>query len=282
MTAQIIDGKAIAKQHLLQLQTAISQQATKPGLAVVIVGDNPASKLYVEKKYQAAKDIGVISHDFQLPTETTQAALLDVIESLNHNQAIHGILVQLPLPSHIDALAVIEAIDPRKDVDGFHPYNLGLLAARKPLLRPCTPYGIIRLLEHEKVNLTGMNAVIVGASNIVGRPMALELLLKGATITVCHRFTHDLESFVKNADLLIACAGKAHLIKGNWIKQDAIVIDVGINRLENGKIVGDVEYDVASKKARLITPVPGGVGPMTVAMLMENTYQAYINTRLEK
>lgn len=275
MNAKIIDGKALAKQLLLELKQKIT---VAPKLAVILVGDDPASHLYVNKKREAAKSVGIISEDHPLDKQTSQQQLLDLIQQLNDDPDTHGILVQLPLPKHIDANRVIDAINPYKDVDGFHPYNLGRLAARNPLLRPCTPYGVIKLLEHSQINLQGINAVVVGASNIVGRPMALELLLKGATTTVCHRFTKNLSEHVKQADLVIACAGKPHLIKGEWIKPGAIVIDVGIHRLDNNKVIGDVEFEEAAKRASFITPVPGGVGPMTVAMLMENTFLAYQNS----
>ncbi len=274
MSAQIIQGKAIAEQHLLKLQQVI-KGLPAPKLAVVLVGEDPASKLYVSKKRQAADFVGIMSEDIRLPANTTQNELLNLIQKLNLDPSIHGILVQLPLPDHLDPSAVIEAIDPHKDVDGFHPYNLGRLAARIPLLRPCTPYGVIKLLEHEKINPKGLHAVIVGASNVVGRPMSLELLLKGATTTVCHRFTQNLPAHVSQADILIACAGKPHLIQGEWIKPGAVVIDVGIHHLESGEVLGDVDFVSACERARLITPVPGGVGPMTVAMLMENTFVAY-------
>lgn len=275
MKAQIIDGKSLAEQLLQDLKQKITHA---PKLAVILVGDNPASRLYVDKKKQAAKSVGIISEDHILPNTTTEAELLALIDKLNKDPDTHGILVQLPLPQHLNPGIIIDAINPYKDVDGFHPYNLGRLAARQPLLRPCTPYGVIKLLEHIQVDLKGMNAVVVGASNIVGRPMALELLLKGATTTVCHRFTQNLSEHVKQADLVIACAGKPHLIKGEMIKQNAIVIDVGIHRIDN-KIIGDVEFESASKRASFITPVPGGVGPMTVAMLMENTFTAYQNLK---
>lgn len=278
MAAQIIDGKACAQQHLLQLAAQIAKQPHKPKLAVVIVGEDPASHLYVSKKFDAAKQVGISSDIHALSHESSEVQLLDLIAQLNQDATVHGILIQLPLPKHINAAKIIEAINPNKDVDGFHPYNLGRLAARDPLLRPCTPYGVVTLLDHEQINLKGMNAVVVGASNIVGRPMALELLLKGATVTVCHRFTQDLAAHVANADLLVACAGKPQLIQGAWIKPGAIVIDVGIHRLDNGKLVGDVDFVNAREKAKMITPVPGGVGPMTVAMLMENTYQAFSKT----
>ncbi len=283
MTAQIINGTAIAKQVLLNLQQTITRACENgvpaPKLAVILVGDHPASKLYVNKKRQAAARVGIISEDYHLENNTSLSQLLDLIQTLNHDPKTHGILVQLPLPEHLNASTIIDAINPYKDVDGFHPYNLGRLAARQPLLRPCTPYGVIKLLEHTQINLKGINAVIVGASNIVGRPMALELLLKGATTTVCHRFTKNLAEHITQADLLIACAGKPHLIPGEWIKSGAIVIDVGIHRLDNGKIIGDVEFDTARLRASFITPVPGGVGPMTVAMLMENTAQIALSSQ---
>lgn len=277
MSAQIIDGKAIAKQCLITLGQLIAaqQKLRPPKLAVILMGEDAASVLYVAKKCEAATQVGIDTRDYLLPSMTSQTELLALIAELNNDPSFDGILVQLPLPKHIDTNIIIEAINPHKDVDGFHPYNLGRLAARDPVLRPCTPYGVIKLLEHEQVALKGMNTVVVGASNVVGRPMALELLLKGATVTVCHRFTQELAQHVKQADVLIACAGKPHLIQGEWIKKDAVVIDVGIHRLEHGKIVGDVEFATARERARLITPVPGGVGPMTVAMLMENTWRAY-------
>lgn len=275
MNAKIIDGKAIAAEHLLALQRELARTQATPKLDVVLLGENPASVLYVRKKHEAAQQIGIQSEIHHLPLHCSEDQLLALITQLNLDDTVHGILIQLPLPGHINTQHIIEAIHPHKDVDGFHPYNLGRLAAREPLLRPCTPYGVIKLLEHEQINLKGINAVVVGASNVVGRPMALELLLKGATVTVCHRFTKNLAEHVKSADLLIACVGKAHLIKADWIKMGAIVIDVGINRLENGKIAGDVDSG-AAKRASLITPVPGGVGPMTVAMLMENTYQGFL------
>lgn len=275
MNAHIIDGKSLANQILQDLKQKIT---VAPKLAVVLVGDNPASHLYVDKKRKAAQSVGIASEDHLLANNTSETQLLALIQKLNDDPDTHGILVQLPLPEHLNAGKILNAINPYKDVDGFHPYNLGRLAARQPLLRPCTPYGVIKLLEHIDLDLKGINAVVVGASNIVGRPMALELLLKGATTTVCHRFTKNLAEHVNQADLVIACAGKPHLVKGQWIKQNACVIDVGIHRIDN-KIIGDVEFDKACERASFITPVPGGVGPMTVAMLMENTYTAYLNSK---
>lgn len=278
MTAKIIDGKAIANQTLATLSDRVQkfnkQEQQTPCLAVILVGADPASQIYVRKKHEACQKIGMRSQQIELPASCGQQTLLDTIAKLNADAGVHGILVQLPLPEGYDEGAVIRAIAPEKDVDGFHPTNVGLLAQRQPLLRPCTPFGIMRLLESIDMDLHGVEAVIVGASNIVGRPMALELLLAGATVSVCHRFTRDLASHVQKAELLIAAVGKPELIKGEWIKPGAVVIDVGINRLASGKLQGDVEYEVASERAGWITPVPGGVGPMTVAMLLENTLLA--------
>lgn len=283
MTAQIISGNAISAQIKSeiseQIQVYRQQGMRAPGLAVVLVGADPASQIYVGNKRKSCEQIGIQSTSYDLPESTTQSELLDLIEKLNQDETIDGILVQLPLPAHIDSSKVIESISPSKDVDGFHPYNVGRLCQRIPTLRSCTPYGIVKLLEKTNLNVRGKNAVIVGASNIVGRPMAMELLLLGCTVTVTHRFTENLEQHVRQADLLVVAVGKPHLVKGEWVKEGAIVIDVGINRID-GKIVGDVEFDVASQKASYITPVPGGVGPMTVAMLMQNTLQAYM-THLE-
>ncbi|OGT08073.1 MAG: bifunctional methylenetetrahydrofolate dehydrogenase/methenyltetrahydrofolate cyclohydrolase [Gammaproteobacteria bacterium GWE2_37_16] len=275
MTATIINGIKIAEKIQQDVATGIQKRLTNglraPGLVVIIVGDNPASKIYVQKKRQMCAQLGMFSKHYDLPTNTSEQALIELIKQLNIDQTIDGILVQLPLPKHITTEKILEAIHPNKDVDGFHPYNMGRLAMGIPLLRPCTPKGIMALLNNTKISLKGINATIIGASNIVGRPMALELLMAGATVTVCHIFTKDLPSHIRDADLLIAAAGVPNLIKGNWIKEGAIVIDVGFNRLPNGKIVGDVELEIAKEHASWITPVPGGVGPMTVAMLMENT-----------
>lgn len=278
MTAQIIDGKAISSNLLEGLRKRIYQRAEKglraPCLAVVLVGGDPASTIYVRKKRETCESLGMRSLAHNLPSDATQESLLALIDSLNSAPDVDGILVQLPLPAHLDSTLVIERIDPAKDVDGFHPYNVGRLAQRIPTLRPCTPKGIMTLLEGMDMDLKGMNAVVVGASNIVGRPMALELLLAGCTVTVCHRFTRNLPELVATADILVAAAGKPGLVKGEWVREGAIVIDVGINRMENGKLCGDVEYEAASQRAAWITPVPGGVGPMTVATLMENTLDA--------
>lgn len=278
MTAQIIDGKAIAAQVKRQLRVDSDAMAERglrrPGLAVVMVGDNPASAIYVRNKRLACADVGIVSSSYDLPHSTTEIELLQLIDRLNRDATVDGILVQLPVPEHISQLAIIERIDPRKDVDGFHPYNLGRLADRMPLIRPCTPYGVIKLLDHIGIAYKSAHAVVIGASNIVGRPMSLELLLMGATTTVCHRFTGDLERYARQADILVAAVGKPGIVRGEWIKPGAVVIDVGINRLEDGRLVGDVEFDAAAERAAWITPVPGGVGPMTVAMLMKNTLEA--------
>lgn len=275
MTAQRIDGKAIAKklQAEVSLRSAdfFAQYGRAPGLAVVLVGDDPASQIYVQKKRDTCTSVGIRSFAANLPSHSTPEQLLNHITELNHNEAVDGILVQLPLPPQFDSEAIIEAIAVEKDVDGFHPYNIGRLALRAPLLRSCTPAGIMTLLAETGIELKGKEAVIVGASNIVGRPMALELLLAGATVTVCHRFTRNLQDHVERAELLVAAAGKPGLIPGHWIREGAVVIDVGINRLPDGRLTGDVDFAEAQKRAAWITPVPGGVGPMTVATLLQNT-----------
>jgi methylenetetrahydrofolate dehydrogenase (NADP+)/methenyltetrahydrofolate cyclohydrolase len=278
MVAQIIDGKNIAdnlkarlKDHL-QVECAAGKK--RPGLAVILVGNDPASLIYVRNKRQACEAIGIHSVYHPLPDTVSQAALIELITALNADPEINGILLQLPLPEHIDAQTVLEHINPYKDVDGFHPYNLGRLAQRKPALRPATPHGIMLMLDHIQQTYKGKHAVIVGASNVVGRPMALELLTAGATVTVCHRFTHDLKAFTTQADILVAAVGKPHLIKASDIKAGATVIDVGINRLPDGSITGDVDFHAAKEVAGWITPVPGGVGPMTVAALLYNTLLA--------
>ena len=278
MTANIIDGKAVAKQVRSAVAERVSERVAQnlraPGLAVVLVGQDPASQVYVGSKRKACEEVGFISKSFDLPADTTEQALLALIDECNHDDSIDGILVQLPLPSHIEDAKVIEKIRPDKDVDGFHPYNIGRLAQKTPVLRPCTPKGVITLLNSTGVDLHGLDALVVGASNIVGRPMGLELLLAGCTTTVCHRFTQNLETKVRNADLVVAAVGRPGFIKGEWIKPGAIVIDVGINRLDDGSLVGDVEFDLAAEHASHITPVPGGVGPMTIASLLENTLYA--------
>lgn len=278
MTAQLIDGKATAahlRQHIKdRVDARLSSGLPPPGLAVILVGNDPASQVYVAHKRKDCTEVGIRSINHDLPAETRQEDLLALIDQLNADESVHGILVQLPLPPHIDTTAVIERIAPEKDVDGFHPYNVGRLAQRIPQLRPCTPYGVMTLLEHAGIDIKGMDAVVVGASNIVGRPMALELLLAGCTVTVTHRFTRDLRAHVERADLLVVAVGKPGLIKGEWIKPGAVVIDVGINRLADGRLVGDVEFETAKERAAWITPVPGGVGPMTRAMLLKNTLDA--------
>ena len=278
MTARIIDGKAIAAQVRSEVREAVAARVQAglrpPGLAVILVGSDPASQVYVRNKRRACDEVGFVSRSHDLPADTAEDALLALIDELNADPAIDGILVQLPLPAHIDPERIIERIHPDKDVDGFHPYNVGRLALRVPRLRPCTPYGIMRLLAHTGEVFKGRDATIVGASNIVGRPMALELMLAGATVTVCHRFTRDTAEHVRRADIVVAAVGKPGLVRGEWIREGATVIDVGINRLEDGRLVGDVEFEPAAERAAWITPVPGGVGPMTVAMLLKNTLQA--------
>ena len=278
MSAKIIDGKAIALSVRQRVAARVAERKASglraPGLSVVLVGEDAASQVYVGSKRRACEEVGFISRSYDLPATTTQDELLALIDTLNADPAVDGILVQLPLPAHLDSTLVIERIVPDKDVDGFHPYNVGRLAQRIPALRPCTSKGMITLLESTGVELKGMHAVIVGASNIVGRPMTLELLLAGCTTTTCHRFTKGLEQFVRQADILAVAVGKSEFIPGEWIKPGAIVLDVGINRLSNGTLVGDVEYATAAQRASFITPVPGGVGPMTVATLIENTLQA--------
>ncbi|TNH06502.1 bifunctional methylenetetrahydrofolate dehydrogenase/methenyltetrahydrofolate cyclohydrolase FolD [Testudinibacter sp. TR-2022] len=277
MSAQIISGTHIAAQIKTEIAEKIRDRIREgkrpPGLAVILVGADPASQVYVGSKRKTCAELGIYSQSYDLPAETDEQTLLALIEQLNNNTQIDGILVQLPLPAQIDTTKVIERITPSKDVDGFHPYNVGRLCQRIPLLRACTPYGIIKLLQTTGINLYEQHAVVVGASNIVGRPMALELLLAGCTVTVTHRFTQNLEQHIRQADVLVVAVGKPHFIPGDWIKKGATVIDVGINRTENG-LVGDVDFNTASENAAFITPVPGGVGPMTVAMLMSNTLYA--------
>jgi len=281
VTARLLDGKAIAAELRDRIRRRVAERGTQglrpPGLAVILIGDNPASQVYVASKRKACEELGILSRSHDLPATITQQKLLELIDDLNRDATIDGILVQLPLPPHIDSETVIERIRPDKDVDGFHPYNIGRLAVRLPLLRPCTPRGIMTLLEHTGIPLHGLDAVVVGASNIVGRPMSLELLLGGCTATTCHRFTRDLAAQVRRAELLVVAVGKPGLVKGEWIRPGAIVIDVGMNRDAQGRLVGDVEFAAAAERAAWITPVPGGVGPMTVATLMENTLWAAEN-----
>ena len=278
--ARILDGKRIADDLLEGLKTRVDARLaagkSRPGLAVILVGGDPASSVYVRNKRRAAEKVGIAAHDYDLPEGTTEAELAALIDQLNADPAIHGILIQLPLPGIPDANRLIQRIDPRKDVDGFHPQNVGHLALREFGLRPCTPRGIVTLLGHTDQPVRGRNATIVGVSNHVGRPMGLELLIAGCTVTSCHKFTpkEELERAVRNADILVVAVGIPALIPGEWVKPGAVVIDVGINRLDDGRLVGDVGFEEAAKRASWITPVPGGVGPMTVATLMQNTIEA--------
>ena len=278
MTAQLIDGKKISQQRIEAVAQAVKARQEKglhtPCLAVVLVGDNPASAVYVRNKKLACQKSGIESRSYELPSETTQDDLLKLVDELNGDSAVDGILVQLPLPAHIDSQAVLERIVPHKDVDGFHPYNVGRLVVKMPLMRPCTPKGVMTLLEAYGIDPKGKKAVIVGASNIVGRPQALELLLSRATVTICHSATQNLADEVAAADILVVGVGIPNFVKGEWVKPGAVVIDVGINRLDDGSLCGDVEFDVAKERASMITPVPGGVGPMTIATLLENTLHA--------
>lgn len=278
MAATILDGKRIADELIeairLRVRDRVRAGQGAPGLAVVLVGENPASQVYVRNKRRACERAGFITRDLDLPSSTTQAELLALIDELNAASEIHGILVQMPLPPQIDARSVIQRISPRKDVDGFHPENVGRLAQREPGLRPCTPKGVMTLLAHTDKPVRGRDALVVGVSNHVGRPMLLELLLAGATVTAAHRFTSDLRYHVERADLLVVAVGRPGIVDGNWIKPGAVVIDVGINRQPDGRLVGDVGFAAAMERAAWITPVPGGVGPMTVATLLQNTLEA--------
>lgn len=279
MTAKILNGRTQAAelQEIMKLRIAahLEKGNRPPCLAVILVGEDPASALYVKNKHHACSTAGIKSDTYLLNDSISEEALLKHIDELNTDPNIDGILVQLPLPKHINANTVLERINPNKDVDGFHPYNIGRLVQQKPSLRPCTPAGIMLLLERYGIELAGLDATVVGVSNIVGRPMILELLMAGCTVTACHRRTRNLEEHLKRADLLIVAAGKPQLIKGNWIKPGAIVVDVGITRLQNGKFIGDVDMESAKQVASWITPVPGGVGPMTVTALLQNTILAY-------
>lgn len=278
MTAQLIDGKKISQERLQLVSAAVAKRLESglraPCLAVVLVGDNPASAVYVRNKKSACQKCGIRSLSYELPASTSQEDLLKLIDELNGNAEVDGILVQLPLPEGLDSQAVLERIHPDKDVDGFHPYNVGRLVVKMPLMRPCTPKGVMTLLEAYGIDPKGKKAVVVGASNIVGRPQALELLLARATITICHSATENLDKEVGAADIVVVGVGIPNFVKGEWIKPGAVVIDVGINRLEDGSLCGDVEFDVAKERAGMITPVPGGVGPMTIATLLENTLHA--------
>jgi len=278
MTAKLIDGKKIAEKIISEIKDKVitnqSEGIAPPGLAVIQVGKDPASSVYVRNKRKACEEVGMKSFNYDLDKSTSQQELIELVDSLNNNAEVNGILIQLPLPSHINETIVIETISPSKDVDGFHPYTIGRLMQRIPVLRPCTAIGVVTMLEAIEIDPIGMNAVIVGASNLVGRPLNLELLLKGATTTVCHKFTKNLKDHVMSADILAVAVGKPNFIPGSWIKEDAIVFDIGINRDETGKLTGDVDFESAKEKASWISPVPGGVGPMTVAMLIKNTLLA--------
>jgi methylenetetrahydrofolate dehydrogenase (NADP+) / methenyltetrahydrofolate cyclohydrolase len=285
MAAKIIDGNQISAQLRANIKqkvkARIEQGKRAPGLAVILVGDDAASSVYVSKKVKACQEVGFDSREIRLNSNINQSALLKEVEKLNQDPAVDGILVQLPLPKHLDSSTILETIRADKDVDCFHPYNVGRLVQRIPKLRPCTPYGVMLMLEAIGQDVKGLNCLVVGASNIVGRPMAMELLLAGATVTVCHKFTKDLAKFVAAADLVVVGVGIPNLVKGDWIKPGAIVIDVGINRLPDGKLTGDVEFEPAAERAAWITPVPGGVGPMTVATLMHNTLMAAEELHIE-
>lgn len=278
MSARILDGKRIAQELMDRIGRRVAERSAKgldvPGLAVVLVGDDAASSVYVRNKRKACHQVGFRSFDFDLPSRTSQEELIALIDQLNADPAVHGILVQSPLPDHIDEDALVDRIDPGKDVDGFQAVNVGRLALRRFGLRPCTPRGVMTLLGHTDRPVRGQHAVVVGVSNHVGRPLALELLIAGCTTTCCHKFTRDLEGFVRQADIVIVAVGRPGLVKGEWIKPGAVVVDVGINRLEDGRLVGDVDFATAAERASWITPVPGGVGPMTVATLLENTLEA--------
>ena len=275
--AKIIDGKAIAARIRIEIAegvAALKQRGITPGLAVVLVGDDPASRVYVSMKEKACAEAGIYSDEHKLPVETSEAELLALVDRLNNDPAIHGILVQLPLPPQIDTDKVLEAISPAKDADGFHPYNVGRLSVGKPLFQPCTPYGVMVMLKEEGVDLAGKEVVVIGRSNIVGKPVAMMCLAQNATVTVCHSRTRNLAEVVRRADVVIAAVGRPEMVKGDWIKQGAVVIDVGVNRVGDKRLVGDVDFAAASQRAAAITPVPGGVGPMTITMLLYNTLES--------
>jgi len=278
MPAQIIDGKALAGRVTTDVAARVAARVaagrTVPGLAVILVGDNAASQVYVRNKRRTTETVGMRSFAFDLPATAGETEVLDRVRALNADPAVNGILVQLPLPKHIDPERVIETLDPLKDVDGFHPYNVGRLVLKMPTLRPCTPYGCMTMLAETGENLVGKHAVVIGQSNIVGRPMALELLMARCTVTICHSATRDLPGLLRQADIVVAAVGKAKFVQGDWIKSGAIVIDVGMNRDEAGKLCGDVDFAAARERAGWITPVPGGVGPMTIATLLANTLRA--------
>ncbi|HKZ16254.1 MAG TPA: bifunctional methylenetetrahydrofolate dehydrogenase/methenyltetrahydrofolate cyclohydrolase FolD [Geobacteraceae bacterium] len=282
--AILIDGKSIAGKIRGEIAVEVNRlesQGIIPGLAVILVGDNPASKVYVSMKEKACRDVGIHSDEYKLPAETGENELIALIDSLNRKKSIHGILVQLPLPKHINESKIVEAISPEKDVDGFHPYNVGRLITGKPIFQPCTPYGIMVMLKKSGIDLTGKEVVVVGRSNIVGKPVAFMCLQQNATVTLCHSQTRNLPDKVRMADVLIAAVGKPEMIKGEWIKEGAVVVDVGVNRVGDKKLVGDVEFSIAAQRASYITPVPGGVGPMTITMLLYNTLQSAKRTLQE-
>jgi methylenetetrahydrofolate dehydrogenase (NADP+)/methenyltetrahydrofolate cyclohydrolase len=275
--AKIIDGKAIAakiRTEIAQGVNKLKEKGVTPGLAVVLVGDDSSSRVYVSMKEKACHEVGIFSDEYKLPADTSEGELLALVEKLNHDPRIHGILVQLPLPSQIDTEKVLEAISPHKDADGFHPYNVGRLSIGKPLFLPCTPYGVMVMLKEEGIDLKGKEVVVIGRSNIVGKPVAMLCLAQHATVTLCHSRTRDLADVVRRADVVIAAVGRPEMIKGDWIKEGAVVIDVGVNRVGEKKLVGDVEFAAASRHASAITPVPGGVGPMTITMLLHNTLKS--------
>ena len=284
MSASLLDGRVLASLRREQLKKSLQQYLQQgnraPGLAVVLIGNDPASSIYVSNKRKACEEVGITSHSYDLPVETKQDDLLHLISELNNSDQIDGILVQLPLPKHINETRVIEHIKPEKDVDGFHPYNLGRLAQRNPLLRPCTPMGIMNLLRHYKLPVKGKHAVVVGASNIVGRPMSLELLLAGATVTVCHKFTQQLKKYIEIADFIIMATGVMDVINPAWLNNTQILVDVGIHRLDDGSLRGDIDFKEAVNRVAWITPVPGGVGPMTIISLLENTMMAKLSSTL--
>lgn len=283
MTASLLDGRVLSSlrrnELKIRVQHHVQQGQRAPGLAVVLIGTDPASTIYVTNKRKACEEVGITSHSYDLPAETSQQELLQLITELNDSDLIDGILIQLPLPKHINETEIIEHIKPEKDVDGFHPYNLGRLAQRNPLLRPCTPLGIMNLLHHYQIEVKRKHAVVIGASNIVGRPMSLELLLAGATVTVCHKFTQNLHKLVQIADMVVVATGKMDVIDAEWLNENQILIDVGMHRLNDGSIRGDVDFNKAVNKVAWITPVPGGVGPMTIVSLLENTMLAAAKAR---
>lgn len=283
MPASLLDGKALASMRRAELkhrvQTHLEQGKRAPGLAVILIGDDPASAIYVSHKRKACEEVGIHSHSFDLPAQTSETELVALIDSLNQADDIDGILIQLPLPQHINEARIIERILPEKDVDGFHPYNLGRLAQRHPYLRPCTPLGIMHLLAHYGLDVKRKQALVIGASNIVGRPMSLEFLLAGATVSICHRFTENLKQLTEIADVIVVATGKLNVIDTEWLKAHQILIDVGMHRLPDGRVRGDVDFEKAREKVAWITPVPGGVGPMTIVSLLENTMMAAAKTK---